>query len=140
MNPQLQAYWKRAQELASDRSKIDGDLSALQEELRHLSAAVNQKISQKELIVAELGRIQEATTKLVASGEWVLKTVPADPLSGVATGGQVAVISKTLDGNPLWNFVKEKAIWLWNICFNRPKKVNPSETHASVRDSSTKAS
>jgi hypothetical protein len=143
MNSQLSANWKRAQELAAERTKLDGDLTSLQEELRFLSAAVNKKIAAKELVVAELGRLQESTAKLVATGEWVLKAPSADtvvPLSGVATGGQTAIISKTLDNNSLWNFVKVNFLKAWNFLFNKPKKVNPSATPVSQPVSSTVAS
>lgn len=139
MNSQLTTNWKRAQELAGERAKLDGDLVSLQEELRHLSTTINKKIAAKEQVVAELMQLQEATSKLVATGEWVLKNPPVDALSGIATSGQAPIISKTLNENPVWNFVKEKFVQVWNFFFNRPKVKKPSETPVSQPDSSIKA-
>jgi hypothetical protein len=123
MNSQLSANWKRAQELAAERGKLDSDLSSLQEELRHLSHAVNKKIAAKEAVVAELLRLQDSTAKLVSTGEWVLKEVQAGPQPGVATGKQVAVLSKTLDTNPFWNFIKKALSSAWDFLFSGRKKV-----------------
>jgi hypothetical protein len=141
MNSQLSINWKLAQELASERDKLDADLTSLQTELRHLSSTVNQKIAAKELVLSKLNRLQEETSKLVTTGEWVLKKpISPTPLSGVATGSNSALISKTLNENVIWNFVKETFVKAWNFFFNRPKKVNPSVTPESPLDSSTKVS
>lgn len=140
MNTQLTVNWKRAQELAIERDRINANLVALQEELRHLSSTVNHKIAEKEAIVAELLRLQDSTAKLVASGEWVLKDIPDNTLTGVPTGTQTAIISKTLDSNPVWNFVKRTFLSVWNFFSEKLKAKPQSVTQESLPDSSTKAS
>lgn len=122
MNALLTANWKRAQELASERDKLNNDLLALQDELRHLSTAVSKKVAAKEAVVAELLRLQDSTAKLVSTGEWVMKEVPVVQ-PGVPTSGQVAILSKSLDTNPVWNFIKNALKSAWDFLFNRPKKV-----------------
>lgn len=137
MNPQLSANWKEAQRLHSEKVGIEADLLKLQEELRFLTDAVSKKITAKEQTEKALRDLQSATRQLVDSGDWVLKDAPVSPLAGVATGGQAAIISKTLNENTAWNWVKKGWKIVSNFFSNLRKPKEPSAPPASAPVSST---